>query len=534
VAGDKNSADAGRVPARDEDARDSISVVETPIVFATAAAIISKLSCARSSASGTANRRRNRLGSSLQYVLLAPERTPAVARVAVEDDAGALLTYYICRATPLSGFRNLASYRAPIGRLASMPIGGEFTLPGGRYRLKPILDPNDRDAYGNPSRIGTVLEIDKVQAETVAEIFASYARGVSYFAIARTPNERGVPSPGSSWKRRVRRCRGWVGSAVRVVLRNPLYTGHVRWNVSQFVRDPDTGAYKRRKRTEAEWVHHHDESLRIVSDELFETVRARLQRSAASGNGLRTGSNVKFLLSGFLVCDSCGANYVMGDAYKYACSSYTNGRACSNGIRVRRDKLETAILGPIQTQLREPGRVKKMALEMQTFLAQELQERADKSAEVPGELLQLEARLERLRRRLADGDPDIAPDELQAAIERAEAKRRQLQLGISNPVHMASAQVLSIVPRAAALYDQQITKGLDGDPEASTDARLILKDLIPNRIRLSPKADGTLWARFDLHPAALLSIAGERGRGEGICQLYAHSGQAPRVKAGAR
>jgi hypothetical protein len=56
---------------------------------------------------------------------------------------------------------------------------------------------------------------------------------------------------------------------------------------------------------------------------------------------------------------------------------------------------------------------------------------------------------------------------------------------------MASAQVLSIVPRAAALYDQQISKGLDGDPEASTDARLILKDLIPNRIRLSPKADGT-------------------------------------------
>lgn len=39
--------------------------------------------------------------------------------------------------------------------------------------------------------------------------------------------------------------------------------------------------------------------------------------------------------------------------------------------------------GPIQAQLREPERVKKMAVEMQTFLAQELQERADKSAEVP-------------------------------------------------------------------------------------------------------------------------------------------------------
>jgi hypothetical protein len=40
--------------------------------------------------------------------------------------------------------------------------------------------------------------------------------------------------------------------------------------------------------------------------------------------------------------------------------------------------------------------------------------------------------------------------------------------------------------------------------------------MIPNRIRLVPGANGSLRARFDLHPAALLSIAGESGRGEGI------------------
>ena len=39
------------------------------------------------------------------------------------------------------------------------------------------------------------------------------------------------------------------------------------------------------------------------------------------------------------VCPEC-----MRDTHKYACSSYTNGRACSNAIRVRRDKVEAAIL----------------------------------------------------------------------------------------------------------------------------------------------------------------------------------------------
>lgn len=391
---------------------------------------------------------------------------------------------------------------------------------GGRpfgYRLKPILDPSNRDAYGNPSRIGTVLEIDKDQAKIVLEIYTRFAKGLSYFAIARDLNERAVPSPGSSWKRRVRRCRGWVGSAIRVILRNPLYTGHVRWNVSQFVRDPDSGSYQRRRRSEAEWVHHHDEALRIVSDELFGKARARLQQSAARGSGIRTGRNVKFLLSGFLVCGSCGANYVMGDAHKYVCSSYTNGRACSNGVRVRRDKLEKAVFGPILTQLTEPDRVRRMASEMRALFERELKDKVARTDEIPRELRELDSRLERLRRRLVDGDPDIPPDELQFAIDRAEAKRRQLQMGLTEADIGAGARVASAVAHAAALYDLQVSRGLEGDPEASTEARLILKELIPDRIRLMPRPDGTLWAKFGLQPAALLSaVAGERGRGDRI------------------
>ncbi|QBL40625.1 DNA helicase UvrD [Stenotrophomonas sp. ASS1] len=63
------------------------------------------------------------------YQLLAKE--PAIARVVVIDEDGEQKTYYICRTTPVSGFPNLASYRAPVGRLASLSIGAEFTLPNG-------------------------------------------------------------------------------------------------------------------------------------------------------------------------------------------------------------------------------------------------------------------------------------------------------------------------------------------------------------------------------------------------------------------
>jgi hypothetical protein len=100
---------------------------------------------------------------------------------------------------------------------------------------------------------------------------------------------------------------------------------------------------------------------------------------------------------------------------------------------------------------------------------------------------------------------------------RAVEIRDEIIVGkLSNPVHGATAGVLSIVPRAAALYDHQITRDLDGDPVAATEARLVLKDMVPNRIRRVPKADGSLCAKFDLHPAALLSIAGESGRGDAL------------------
>jgi site-specific DNA recombinase len=82
---------------------------------------------------------------------------------------------------------------------------------GGRpygYRLKPVLDPSRLDVYGQPSRIGTVLEIDDAQAAVVREMFTRFAEGASCLTIARELNARGVPSPGSTWKRTSRRCKG--------------------------------------------------------------------------------------------------------------------------------------------------------------------------------------------------------------------------------------------------------------------------------------------------------------------------------------
>lgn len=70
-------------------------------------------------------------------------------------------------------------------------------------------------------------------------------------------------------------------------------------------------------------------------------------------------------MSGFLKCNAYGASYIVNDARSYACSSFLNGRARSNGVRVRRDALENTIVGPIKDELLSPDRVKRMAAEVQ-------------------------------------------------------------------------------------------------------------------------------------------------------------------------
>ena len=177
-----------------------------------------------------------------------------------------------------------------------------------------------------PSRIGTVLEIDDGQAAIVREIFTRFAEGASCLAVARELNARGVPSSGSTWKRKTRRCTGWMASAVRVILRNPLYCAWMRWNVSQFVRDPDSGKHKRRRRPKVEWVEHRDEALRIIPEELYDRAQARTRVAANSDKRLKSGGRAKYLLSGLLVCNVCKAH-------------------CSNHIRVRRDLLAPGRVG---------------------------------------------------------------------------------------------------------------------------------------------------------------------------------------------
>lgn len=360
--------------------------------------------------------------------------------------------------------------------------------------------PTGGKCYGY--RDGAVHEDEAV---IVREIFQRFVDGASCLTIARDLNARGIPSPGASWNRSTRRCNGWVASGIRAMLLNDRYTGVIRWNTTEWVKDPDSGKRIRRDRPHSEWIEQHDESLRIVPDSLFAAAQARTKVSSNSNERLKSGGRPKYLLSGLLRCSVCGAHYVLtgsdiAGSKAYQCSGYLGG-ACSNKIRVKRERVEGVILDPIREELLAPERVKVMAQEIQKVFAARQKEAAARAAEQPGELKAIEARISRLRERFSAGDPDMEPDEIIAAINKAEQKRKKII--DTQPEARQSAKIVTLATKAAEEYRQQIAKGLNSDPQAAAKARVVLRKLL-GEIRLVPEPDGALWAEYEISPGAAL------------------------------
>ena len=148
---------------------------------------------------------------------------------------------------------------------------------------------------------------------------------------------------------------------------------------------------------------------------------------------------------------------------------------------------------------------------MQSYFLERSRALEAQAVEAPRELQELTARITRLRERLKAGDPDMPADEIQAAIDRAEAKRQVLLE--QQPAARHSAKVLKMLPQAAQAARREIAAALGGCSRASLKARVILREAYEGKIRLVPDAAGGLVAHWNLQTAALLRGVGTDGSG---------------------
>src|SRR5499426_840786 len=100
---------------------------------------------------------------------------------------------------------------------------------------------NERYGTGYVRRV-----IDDAEAAIVRRIFTLYAEGDGLTRIAKRLNADSVPPPSHG-------TGSWAPTAIREIIRRPLYAGRVVWNRSQKITRRGTKA--QRWRPASEWMH---------------------------------------------------------------------------------------------------------------------------------------------------------------------------------------------------------------------------------------------------------------------------------------
>lgn len=416
--------------------------------------------------------------------------------------------------------------RGMTGRaLAGYSCGGK---PYG-YRPRRIFSPTEKDAYGDPKVISVDRDIVPEQAEIVREIYARYADGWAPRKIADDLNRRKVPSPGSTWKRVVRRCNGWTGSSVLSILSNPVYGGKYLWKRARWEKDPDTGIAKRSDRPKDDWVIVDKPEWRIVTDmAVWERVQARRAElreknkeiQAEQGKTARYSPPHKYLFSSLLVCGVCGANYVIKDPTRYGCNGNRDGgdHLCNNKLRVSRELLERKLLTGITEDLFSDEAIAHFRRSFARLLAERKRKARPEAEKARKRLAEVEPQIARMVAAIKDGAYSAA---LRDALASAEAEAEKLRGMLAVDTRRLD-NVLDFVPRAVDRYralvrDLPATLGRD-----VARARAQLRHLI-GRVRLVPEGDhlvaelqGSYAGLFKLAAGTVSVEQNWFGRGRGI------------------
>ncbi|SAK63627.1 Recombinase [Caballeronia fortuita] len=197
---------------------------------------------------------------------------------------------------------------------------------------------------------GSDYQVNKEEAAIVRFIFEKFAAGWSTLQICDDLNGRGVPSPrGGTWRRSALYGSPNKGSGI---LNNSAYIGVYIWNRSQWLKDPDSGKRVREDRPELEWKTDHRDHYRIVQDDLWHAVRARMGADRLNSGAKGKSAPPRTLFSGVLCCALCGGALTAINPRYYGCvTRKERGKHACEGISVYREQTDERLLSVLRDEL---------------------------------------------------------------------------------------------------------------------------------------------------------------------------------------
>ena len=189
--------------------------------------------------------------------------------------------------------------------------------------------------YGYQKVEGEIV-IEEEEAAIVSRIFRNYVYGKKGATkIFKELNEAGL---------RKRSGILWENRAIINMLKNPFYTGVIRWNDSIFEGKHDA----------------------IISDEIFKKTQRILEKRNIQSNGKRFKKDSDFILTGLIFCGRCGKGLVGRSAHRnghrhryYACANRSYHKGCDLPF-IRADVVEELTMKELQAIFKNPKLLEKI------------------------------------------------------------------------------------------------------------------------------------------------------------------------------
>ncbi len=259
----------------------------------------------------------------------------------------------------------------------------------------------------------------------------------------------------------------------------------------------------------SQWVTHEEPRLRIIPDDLWNRVRERQAIMAAGAvriRAARTGRPATSLLSGLLVCASCGSRFIAVDQSFYGCASLKQGglAACTNTARLRRVTLEQRILAEIETEILSDAALERVKQGLQSIFGRVASNEQERSGSP--KLAKLEEESQELRTLVKKGR--LSSVAAQAALDAIERERAELVFRASRDDRRVFEEAMKAIPQSAALYRAAV-RDLNStlkDPTERAEARALIAELLGQQVRIRQDG-GAVFACLEFDEAVLLASA---------------------------
>lgn len=284
--------------------------------------------------------------------------------------------------------------------------------------------------------------INAAEARIVVRIFMLYADGEGPTAIARLLNDERVPPPASGTKKD---SGSWGPETIATLLTAPRYIGKIVHGKMKkgYVMTASGTTKTRTAQPPSTWLELDVPELRVVDQELWERVQARVAASERENHGdmAKRGPRAKYLLTGLAKCALCrgpmgveSAKFGSRQVKVYFCTrARRRGQAvCTNNVRRPMDTINEAFTSWVQANVLSERLIGEVLAEVRARVTEraeaakpELEALAAEEAALKKEIKNLAGAIAKL----GDSDELVAlMREKQGTLDRVRTRRQAAEL----------------------------------------------------------------------------------------------------------